>query len=204
MTDKRTPHDDESLALALCHGIHVLRRQTWRACTQAANMPFMCSGGKHDIQDDFRAVATGAAEGQLNVPRVLHVPSDDFLAEEQTPRGGHWPKGATYISRDAVSHLMNLRGLSSVPNDPLLIDVRRCAFFRRRCKRFSVQIVSSKCLNKMWKLHACSTDLICKLDSLCRVASCSFRYFRSVHPSKLVKVLGFVQRSRVCPASCPI
>jgi hypothetical protein len=79
-----------------------------------------------DIQDDFQAVASAAAEGQLNIPRLLHLVSCDSFTEKQASKGGQWPDAATYISRDAVSHLMNLRGLSTVPNDPLLIDVRRC------------------------------------------------------------------------------
>jgi hypothetical protein len=148
------------------------------------------SGDAQNIQDDFRAVASGAAEGQLNMPRLLHLPSDDFVTEEQAPRGGHWPKGATYISRDAVSHLMNLRGLSSVPNDPLLIDVRRCAWLQADVQHVQHAI----CVFKGLKME-CGIELHCLLDRLSlqvdllwRGTHCSFKNFRSVHPLMLVKV----------------
>ena len=76
-------------------------------------------------QATFDELASAAADSQLSLPRLLHArsASDEGAELEASGSGG---MQLQRISRDALAHLMNLRGLSTVPHDPLLIDVRRC------------------------------------------------------------------------------
>lgn len=77
------------------------------------------------MQGTFEELASVAADSQLSLPRLLHVRDVSSSGE-----GAGAAEQAQRISRDALAHLMNLRGLSTVPHDPLLIDVRRCGVAR--------------------------------------------------------------------------
>ena len=68
------------------------------------------------MQDDATRLATAAQASRINNPRCVHV----------TPPGpSRATPDPTLITRDAVSHLMHLRGLSTIPQNPFLLDVRR-------------------------------------------------------------------------------
>lgn len=69
------------------------------------------------MQDTAARVADAAQASCINFPRCVQaVPLDPAASDLHN---------ITLISRDAVSHLMHLRGLSTIPQNPFLVDVRR-------------------------------------------------------------------------------
>ena len=68
------------------------------------------------MQDNATRVATAAEASRINNPRCVHV---------MPPGRSHATPNPILITRDAVSHLMHLRGLSTIPQNPFLLDVRR-------------------------------------------------------------------------------
>jgi rhodanese-related sulfurtransferase len=72
------------------------------------------------VKADCKEVVAAAAAARINLPRCLRAATPsahqlDVGLESAPP----------HIGRDAVAHLMFLRGLSTIPQNPLLIDVRR-------------------------------------------------------------------------------
>jgi rhodanese-related sulfurtransferase len=70
------------------------------------------------MQADAARIASAAQAARITNPRVLHVvPPIDCDPLPLEP--------CQFISRDALAHLLHMRGLSTIPDTPLLIDVRR-------------------------------------------------------------------------------
>jgi rhodanese-related sulfurtransferase len=70
------------------------------------------------MQADAARIASAAQAARITNPRVLQVmPPIDCNPLPLEP--------CQFISRDALAHLLHMRGLSTIPDTPLLVDVRR-------------------------------------------------------------------------------
>jgi rhodanese-related sulfurtransferase len=70
------------------------------------------------LQADLARCVNAIRASTINTPRVLH-------ASALPPPDAPPARSAPLISRHAVAHLLRLRGLSTLPQHPFLVDVRR-------------------------------------------------------------------------------